>query len=61
MKFKYYITNLFEGAVEGTNDDDKASAMAESEDFFVVDAETGEWLTPGNTRVPVEEGTLPSQ
>jgi hypothetical protein len=45
MKFRYYVTNLFEGRIEGTNDAENAENFAQSEDFFVVDTETGEWLT----------------
>ena len=46
MKFRYYITSMFDGNITGTNDTSRAVDYAECEDFFVVDTETGEWLTP---------------
>ncbi len=54
-KFRFYITNLFEGEIEGTNDAAKASEFAECEDYFVVDSETGERMCPENSRVDVKE------
>lgn len=53
MKFRYYITDLFEGAVTGTDNTEHAEAFACSEDWFVVDSETGEWLQPEGVRVEV--------
>ena len=55
MKFRYYITNLHEGAVEGTNDDQTAIDFAASEDYFVVDSERGEWIQSSGDAVPVED------
>ena len=46
MKFRYYITNLVEGDITGTNNLDVAKNCAESEDYFVVDTEDGKWLQP---------------
>lgn len=46
MKFRYYITALYDGSIRGTNDQETASDLAQSEDFFVVDAEAGEWIQP---------------
>ena len=45
-KFAYYITNLYAGKVEGTNDRAVAESFTQCEDFFVVDAELGQELTP---------------
>lgn len=50
MKFRYYITDLFAGTVEGTNDSGLADNLSRSEDYFVVDSETGEWLGTDGTR-----------
>lgn len=46
MKFRYYITALFDGNIQGTDDTVVATNFSLCEDWFVVDAETGEWLTP---------------
>jgi len=46
VPYRYIITNTFEGRVEGTNDEQTARDLAESEDYFVVDAHRGRWLTP---------------
>lgn len=46
MKFRYYITDLHSGSIVGTNDTEIATKLSGSEDFFVVDTETGEWITP---------------
>ena len=46
MPYRYIITNTFEGRVEGTNDEQTVRDLAESEDYFVVDAHRGRWLTP---------------
>lgn len=53
-KFKFYITDLFEGIILGTNDDDKANQISVSDDHFVVDAETGEKIINGE-RFPISE------
>lgn len=45
MKFRFYITDLFDGVINGTNDENTASEYAVSSDFFVVDSELGVWLT----------------
>lgn len=54
MKFRYYITNLFTGCIEGSNDDKWVNELAVSEDFFIADTETGEWISSGK-RIPIEE------
>ena len=54
MTFKYYITDLLEGAVFGTFSDDEAIELAGSEERFVVDTYTGEWLLPDGTRQSIE-------
>ena len=43
-KFKYYVTSMFSGVVEGTDDDSKAVELSEDKDNFVVDSSTGELL-----------------
>lgn len=53
--FQFYVTDLFDGCIRGTNDAAKAADFAECEDYFVVDTKTGERLNPGNERQAVEE------
>lgn len=55
MKFRYYITNLHEGLVQGTDDETIAANCATSEDFFVVDTETGIWLGANNDQTDIQE------
>lgn len=45
MKFRYYITDTFNGRILGTEDSQLAEEYAKSEDYFVVDTFTGVWLT----------------
>ena len=47
MKFRFYITSLFSGSIEGTDDIQAANDCAGCEDFFVVDSEAGMWITCG--------------
>lgn len=53
--FQFYITDNYEGSIKGTDDVHQAELYAGSEDHFVVDTETGEWLLPDGARTPVEE------
>lgn len=55
MKFRYYITDLFDRCIRGTNNTDHAECLAVCGEFFVVDTETGEWLTMTGTRTQIEE------
>lgn len=57
-KFKYYVTDLFDGRVKGTNSDTVARDLADSSDFFVVNSETGSWLTEGGEDADIKEGYL---
>ncbi len=43
-KFRFYITSLMNGAILGTDSETTARDYAVSEDYFVVDTETGLWL-----------------
>ena len=56
MKFRYYITDTFDGAIVGTDDDQKAKDYAASEDFFVVDTSTGMWMQPDGAQEINEAG-----
>lgn len=54
-KFRYYITNLHDGVIQGTDAEDVAIDLSLCEDFFVVDAEAGEWLSASGEAVAVRE------
>ncbi|MBK8191588.1 MAG: hypothetical protein IPK79_14215 [Vampirovibrionales bacterium] len=41
MKFRYYITDLTEGTVLGTNSRQVADHFSECDDYFVIDAQEG--------------------
>lgn len=56
MKFKYLITNLHSGSVEGTNNEKLAQELSFSEEHWVVDCEKGKWLTNGKLRTVKEHG-----
>lgn len=45
MKFKYYIVDLMQGIVNGTDDDATAANFIPSDDFIVIDSNTGSWAT----------------
>lgn len=53
-KFRFYITDLNDGRVKGTNNESIAASYAYCEDFFVVDSEAGKWIA-GNEILEVEE------
>lgn len=54
MQFRFYITNMHSGSIQGTDKKSHAEDLAQSEDYFVVDTKTGEWVTTEG-RVAVEE------
>ena len=55
MKFRYYITDTSSGELKGSNTKETAESYAESEDYFVVDTLTGQWLLPGGGTTDVNE------
>ena len=55
MKFRYYITDINNGIVSGTDDSDLAHDLSLSEDFFVVDSESGMWLSANGDHVYIQE------
>lgn len=57
MRYRYYITNLLEGDIKGTDNPEIANQFAESDDYAVLDSETGEGLLlPGISYIimPIE-------
>lgn len=53
MSFRFLITDLFAGDVKGTNDPETAKEYAASDDFFVVDCETREWIGSDGEAWPI--------
>jgi len=47
MIFRYYIVDTMNGTVMGSNDEEEAIALSESEDYFVIDGLRGEWVADG--------------
>lgn len=44
MKYRYYIVDLFDGCVKGTNDEKTARNFSICEEWYVIDTETGKWI-----------------
>ncbi len=57
MKFRYYIVDIIEIEINGTNDESLASEFAASEDYCVIDSEDGVWIT--STLNDVQEAESP--
>ena len=54
MKFRYYITDTFDGVIKGTDDSEVATSYAASSDFFVIDTVTGKCLQEDGEAVDIE-------
>lgn len=55
MKFRFYITDLHEGLVFGSDSEEEAKQFSLSEDYFVVDSQEGKWLTSYGKSIDVKE------
>lgn len=55
MKFRYYIADLFEGTVWGTNDENKAKGYAQCADYYVIDTEASVWIPESGEPIEIEE------
>ena len=55
MKFRYYITDLFDGVVKGTDDEVVAKNYAVCSDFFVVDSQEGVLLLESGEADDIKE------
>jgi hypothetical protein len=53
-KFRYIITDLYNGCVVGTDDAEVAKSLSNVDEYFVVDTETGSWIT-GEEPLEIEE------
>jgi hypothetical protein len=59
MGFRYYITDLMDGSVRGTDDTNIARHFAESEDNYVVEPATNSWIQPDGEAIPVLPAARP--
>jgi hypothetical protein len=46
MKFRYYVVELDEGKVLGTDSSEEAEQFADAEEYFVIDSQEGMWMLP---------------
>ena len=58
MQFRFYITDTMMGEIVGTDDEDLAIEYAESEEAFVLDAQTGEWILSDGSRKEIYALTI---
>jgi hypothetical protein len=54
MTFRFYITNINDGTVAGTNDESLANDYAQSQDYFVIDTTNNLWLQPDGQTVEIQ-------
>jgi hypothetical protein len=54
-KYAYYIVDTMNGNVVGTDDASKARNLATSDDYFVIESETGRWLCEDGTPRNIKE------
>lgn len=58
MKFRYYIGDVRNATWSGTDDPDLANDLSLSDDFFVIDSETGIWLDGSEQKSEIKEFEL---
>lgn len=54
MAFRYYVVDLDEGMVMGTDSTEQAAEFADAEEYFVIDSQEGMWMLPDGEVVPVK-------
>jgi len=59
MGYRYYVTDLINGEVLGTDDLDIVHKFVMTEDAYAVDVETGEQIMPDMSRQPIHEAHYP--
>lgn len=55
MKFQWYIINLEEGTVVGTNDVELAQPFINNDDYLLLTAQHGRYYLGSNTENEVQE------
>ncbi len=53
--FKFYITDLNDGVIHGTNDKEVAENYASCEDYFIVNTDTGKMLTSSGDEIDIKD------
>ena len=56
--YTYYITDLFEGNVTGTNDEKIAKDYALCEDYFVIEPAKNIWHTSDESELEIKESSI---
>ena len=59
MKFRFYITDLIDGSVKGTDSEAVVAELRESEEYFVVDTATGKWLQSEGASADIKDINQP--
>jgi len=55
VKKRYVILDPFDGCLKATDAIQTALDYSASDDYFVYDTETGEWLLPDGSRQPPQD------
>lgn len=55
-KFRFLIVDTFDGVAKGTNNEQLARDISDSEDHFVIDTKTQSWVVGGEEE-EIEEWT----
>ena len=61
MKFRFYITDLIDGSVKGTDSEAVVAELRESEEYFVVDTDTGKWLLSEGVAANIKDINQPGE
>ena len=54
MQFRFYVTDLHEGRIYGTDSEEEATDLSASEDHFVLDSENGVWLLSNGEKLNID-------
>ena len=55
MKYRFYITDIFNGKILGTNSETVARELSQSEEYFVVDTQSNVWFNVNGEDLEIEE------
>lgn len=61
MKFRFIITDTFDGYVKGSNSPEAAASYAKLEEFFVYDTQDNKWMQPDGGKIDIHEIAPPSE
>lgn len=46
-RYRYYITNIFDGSIQGSDEETEMMEASRCDEFFILDTATGKWLVDG--------------